>query len=214
MEPRKRAGRLIVLVQLVQDRKRLAPEALAAEEPVAELVVDGVSANAILGQHRGDPLLEFGCRKTVIDGRVHGLAVAGETALACQDFFTLAPRKCIARIDHCGDWQSELPSEFEIPLVVRRHGHDRAGAVANEHVIGDPDRNRLSVHRVDGIAAGEDAGFLLRQIGAVEVAFARGFLAVFLHGGCVIRRRQAIDERMLGAITMYVAPKSVSGRVV
>ena len=39
--------------------------------------------------------------------------------------------------------------EFEVALVVRRHGHDGAGAVADQHVVGDPNRHRLAVDRID-----------------------------------------------------------------
>ena len=69
--------------------------------------------------------------------------------------------------------QVELLREFEIALVVRGHGHDRAGAVAHQHVVGDPDRDLLVVHRIDRVGAGEDAGLLLRQFGPLEIALAR-----------------------------------------
>ena len=49
-----------------------------------------------------------------------------------------------------------------VALVVRRHRHDRARAVLHQHVVRDPDRDRLAVHRVDREAAGEDAVLLLR----------------------------------------------------
>ena len=58
----------------------------------------------------------------------------------------------VARIDDGTDRQAELLGELEVALVVRRHGHDRAGAVADEHVVGDPDRHRLAVHRIDRVA--------------------------------------------------------------
>ena len=83
-----------------------------------------------------------------------------------------------ARRDHADDRQVERLGELEVALVVTGHGHDRAGAVAHQHVVGDPDRDRLAVDRVDGVSAGEDAGLGLGQVGAVEVALARGGLAV------------------------------------
>ena len=70
------------------------------------------------------------------------------------------------------DRQVERLGELEVALVVAGDGHDRAGAVAHQHVVGDPDRDRLAVHRVDGVGAGEDAGLGLGQVGAVEVALA------------------------------------------
>ena len=78
----------------------------------------------------------------------------------------------IAWIDDRLDRQAKLLGEFEVAFVVCRHGHDRAGAVADQHVVGDPDRHRLAVHRIDRVAAGEDAGLFLRQFGAIEIALA------------------------------------------
>ncbi len=41
---------------------------------------------------------------------------------------------------------------------MRGNSHDRAGAVVGQHVVGRPDRQPLAVHRVDRVAAQEDAG--------------------------------------------------------
>ena len=46
------AGRLSVGIELVQDRKRLAPESLPREEPVAELVVHRLAAETLRRQGR------------------------------------------------------------------------------------------------------------------------------------------------------------------
>ena len=59
------------------------------------------------------------------------------------------------------DRQPVALREVEVALVVRGDGHDRAGAVPHQDVVGDPDRDPLVVHRVDGLAAGEDAVLLL-----------------------------------------------------
>ena len=81
------------------------------------------------------------------------------------------PIRClVGRLDNLDDRQIELRGELEIARVVRRHGHDRAGAVAGENVVGNPDRNLLAVDGIDGVGAGEDAGFFLGQFGAFEVA--------------------------------------------
>ena len=65
-------------VELVQDRKRLAPVALAAEEPVAQLVVDLALAAPALGQPFGDLLLEVRGGQTVERPGVDGRAFAAE----------------------------------------------------------------------------------------------------------------------------------------
>ena len=62
---RRRPVGLPSLVQFVQDRERLAPVALPAEEPVAQLVVDLALAQPVLFQPGGDLLLELGRRQAV-----------------------------------------------------------------------------------------------------------------------------------------------------
>ncbi len=54
-------------------------------------------------------------------------------------------------MDDRNDWQLELLREFKVANVVRRYRHDCAGTVADEDVVGDPDRNGLAVDRIDGI---------------------------------------------------------------
>ena len=81
---------------------------------------------------------------------------------------------------------------------MRRHGHDRARAVADQHVIGDPDGDLTAGHGIDRIRAGEDAGLLGVQLGAVHVALACGLLAVAVHVGPLRVGRDARDQRMLG----------------
>ena len=54
------------------------------------------------------------------------------------------------RLNDLHDRQVELGGEFQIARVMRRHGHDRAGAVAGENIIGDPDRDLFPVDRIDG----------------------------------------------------------------
>ena len=52
-----------------------------------------------------------------------------------------------------------------------RHAHDRAGAVAHQDVISDPDRNLFAVRRIDRERAGEHAGLFLGEVGAFEIGF-------------------------------------------
>ena len=72
--------------------------------------------------------------------------------------------------------------KFIIAFVVRRNGHDRAGAVAHQDVVRNPDRNLFVVHRIDGICASEYTRlFGLRR--SIDVAFALYLLDVCLHRG-------------------------------
>ena len=53
--------------------------------------------------------------------------------------------------------------EVEVALVVRRDGHDRAGPVVGQDVVGDVDRQSLAVDGVDRVQARGDAGLLGRR---------------------------------------------------
>ena len=104
--------------------------------------------------------------------------------------------RAVGRRDDLADLDPVALGERVVALVVRGHRHDRAGAVLHQDVVGDPDRDRLAVDRVDGVAAGEDAVLLLRL--ALDRR-ARGRVAhVVGDGGLVLRaRRQLRDQRVL-----------------
>src|SRR5690606_27111378 len=61
-------------------------------------------------------------------------------------------------IDDPANRQVELLREFEIALVMRRHGHNGSGTVARKHIVGDEDGNLLlscwinRVHALDTYA--------------------------------------------------------------
>ena len=107
-----------------------------------------------------------------------GKAFAGEALQRLAAGLPPKPRRL--RRHHLADGQRECAREFPVALVVRRHGHDRAGAVAEQHVVRDPDRDALAVHRIDRKGAGEDAGLFLGEFGALEVALARGAFPILL----------------------------------
>ena len=113
------------------------------------------------------------------------------------------------------DRQPERAGEVQVALVVRGHGHDRAGAVVGQHVVGRPDRDPLAVDRVDRVPAQEHAGLL-----AVGRPAARCRSACAPGSGRRPARRAARARtarrpaRESAATTKNVAPYSVSGRVV
>ena len=55
--------------------------------------------------------------------------------------------------NHDAHRQPERAREVEVALVMRGHGHDRAGAVVGQHVVGRPHRDPLVVDRVNRIPA-------------------------------------------------------------
>jgi hypothetical protein len=68
--------------------------------------------------------------------------------------------------DHGLDRQAVLVSKLEVALVVGGHRHDRAFAVAHEHVVRDPHRQLFPGERVRHLEAGGHALLLdLRELG-------------------------------------------------
>ena len=173
----------------MKDRKGLAPEPLAAEEPVAEFVVHRRPAEAGSGQIASDlgdknPRFQAG-----VGTRRDGPAVASEK------FFAAGAIR-LQRFHHRENLQTEGGGEFEVAIVVGRDGHDRSRAVGGENIIGHPHGNRFPGQGVDAVRAGEDSGFSLRQIGAVQIALAGGRFAVSTDRLPLLGGRQRIDERV------------------
>ena len=95
--------------------------------------------------------------------------------------------------DDLDDGQVERLGELAVALVVRGHGHDRAGAVLHQHVVGDVHGQPLAVDGVRRVEAGEDAGLLL--LGRPLLA-APGRRLLRVRPNVVVV--DALDERMLG----------------
>ena len=81
-----------------------------------------------------------------------------------------------------------------IALIVGRHGHDGPGAVAHQHIVGDPDGNAGLVDRVDRMGAGEDPGLFLGQVGPFEFALVRGGADIAVDRLPLFRGGQRPDE--------------------
>ena len=173
------------------DRKRLAPVALAGEEPVAQLEVHGELALALGGEVGGDLLLGLAGGEAVERSGVHHRSVFGPRLLVDVHGFLGA--------DDLDDGQLEFLGEFPVAFVVRRHGHDGAGAVGDEDVVSRPDGDLRAVDGVDGVGAGEHAGLLLGgEVGALEVGLIADRGDVAFDGVLLGGRGELADERMLG----------------
>ena len=82
---------------------------------------------------------------------------------------------------------------------MRRHGHDRAGAVGDEHIVGGPDGDLGTVDGVDGVGAGEHAGLLLvGKVRTLEVGLVADRGDIAFDGLLLGRGGELADERMLG----------------
>ena len=164
---------------------RLAPVALAGEDPVAQLVVDLRAAEALLLEplgHGRDGGLDA---HAVQEAGVHhyGVLVLAYPGLLGD----------VAALDDLDYGQAELLRELPVALVVARDGHDGARAVAREDVVGDEDGDDLAVHGVDGVDAhGAHAGLVLVELGALEVGLRRG-LGLVLPDLVGVRYRAALE---------------------
>ena len=111
------------------------------------------------------------------------------------------------------DLDAVLVGEGEVALVVRRHAHHGAVAVADQHVVADPHRHLLVGDRVRHGQAGGHALLLLR--GELGLGGAAG-LAFVDEGGDlgVGLARHAAASGCSGATAQKVTPMMVSARVV
>jgi len=121
-------------VRAVDDRDRGAPEALARDQPVTEPVVDLDDAVGVLGE-------ELGRAKLRAD-YVEAVQEAGVDLLAFTD--VRPPSNPLAPVS-CVQPAGRRPTRRRGHARLLRHGHDRAGAVGAEHVVGDVDRHRFAV---------------------------------------------------------------------
>ena len=186
----------------MHNRNRLAPVPLPREQPVAQLVLHRRLAEALRFEPCGDLLLGFGRRQAGDEAGVTGRRRECRLYRMEAASWTIPRRSRLIGTRTAGQRLRRLAartsSRTRSRAVVRRHGHDRAGAVAHQHVVGDPDRDLLVVDRIDRVAAGEDAGLLLLQLRAFQLALLRRLRldSVSTAARCC-RRRDFLDERML-----------------
>jgi hypothetical protein len=138
------------VVGAVDDRDRTAPEPLAREQPVAEPEVDRAPPDR--------PSLE------PLDGALDGVGLSEAVEPLAVDRGAVPDVRLAVelggRLDGADDRQVVRHGEVPVALVLARDGHDRARAVAQQHVVGEVDRHGLVVEGVDRVAAGEHAALL------------------------------------------------------
>ena len=155
----------------------LAPVPLAGEDPIPELVVDLGVADALLLQplgNDGDGPLDGEAVEEVGVDQDAGVILGGEGLL----LYVLAAG------DHLDDLAAELLGKSPVAGVVGGDGHDGAGAVGGEDIVGDKNGNLPTVYRVDGPDALEHHASLFLvsgQLGTLEVALPGGGGGIGLH---------------------------------
>ena len=155
----------------------LAPVTLTAEHPVAQLVVDLVAALAVFFQPGDHLLLGVGDGQAVqeagVDQRAGGHIGKGSLVQVGRG----------VALDHLDDGQAELLGKLPVTGIMGRHGHDGAGAVGGQDVVGNEDGDLGVVDRVDAHDAFQlDAGLFLVQLAALKVALAGGLGLIVLDG--------------------------------
>ena len=153
----------------------------------------------------GDGLLGIGDVEAVegdfVVGGVHENAVFRPAGLARENVFDFHAGGFaglrIGRHD-ANDGQVEFRGEIKVARIMRRNGHDGACAVADENVVGNPDRNLHMVDGIDRVGSRELAGLLLCVFRAGKIGFRAGDFYIFVNSRFTIRRGDFGDERMLG----------------
>ena len=78
-----------------------------------------------------------------------------------------------------------------------RNCHDGSCSITDEYIVCDPDRNLLSVYRIDGIASGEYTCFVLCQIGPLKITLMLCFIDIFLYSFLLLCSSKFFYEAVL-----------------
>ena len=177
----------------VDDGNGCAPVALATHTPVAQAEGGLLLAQTLGGQQLGD----------LVHGGLLGQAIehAGVDAHAAllvgvavgPDF--VGERLTVHR-NHLLDRQLVLERKREVALVVRRHAHHGAVAVAHEHVVADPDLDLRASQRVRDEQAGGHAFLFLR--GELGFGGAAGLAFFDEDGQRRVGQSSVVGQRVLG----------------
>ncbi len=202
------------VVGVVDDRERLAPEPLAAEQPVPQLGGDRARAGVPGLEPADDGVLGLG----------HAHPVQADLVVGAVDRRPLADVRLVfpvlGRLHGPHDGQVEQLGERPVTLVLPGHGHDGPGAVAHQHVVGHEHRDGPAGGGVGRVAADEHAGLLTGLDLALDLGAGAGLAPVggdrLGRGGVAARprrgrggagtghvvrpggRRELVDQGMLG----------------
>ena len=190
-------------VLTVDGRDGVAPIALTTDEPVTQAELDLATAAAHGLEVGHDGSLALGVLAaahagvlTGLDQRalgsvsaipVDGLGMEGIDGLAAG----LDGSTVLIVQDDRNDRQVVLAGKLKVALVAAGNGHDGAGAVVGNDIIGNPHGNLLAVDGVHHVAAGKGTVLLECALGTLDGGDMLGVLDDLGHGLLVLR---ALDE--------------------
>ena len=134
-----------------------------------------------------DDLVERGAVGLAVEARVgvHDAPVARVRQLVVD---VLRP------LDHAPDLQAEFGGERVVAIVVTGDGHDRAGPVLHQHVVGDEHRDALAVDRIDDRAPQRDAGLLALDVPALFLGLRQRAVDVLVDRLLVLGARRELEH--------------------
>ena len=196
----------------VDGRDGVAPIALAGNEPVAQTELD-LTTTAAHGLEVGhDRSLALGVLAAAHTGVLAGLdqrALGSMGAIPVDglgmegiDGLTVSLDGCAVVIvqDDRHDRQIILACELKVALVAAGNGHDGAGAVVGNNVVGNPHGDLLAVDRVHHVAAGKGTVLLEGALGTFDGGDMLGVLDDLGHGLLVLRTLdELVQTRVLGS---------------
>ena len=177
-------------VRAVNQRNRLAPVTLTVKGPVLHLELHTRVADALLREE-----FEHARNRILLVGHTVQEVGVNHDAVAAVGFLLE-----IAALNDRDNLSAEALCELVVALVVRRHRHNRAGAVAHHDIVRNENRNLLAADRIDGRNAFDaDTCLVLDELGALKLGFTGSLLAVNEHGVHVFDlRRELVNQRVLG----------------
>ena len=190
-------------VLAVDGRDGIAPVALAADEPVAQAELD-LATTAAHGLEVGhDGSLALGVLAAAHTGVLAGLdeRALGSVGTIPVDVLGMEGIDGLAAgldgsavvivQDDRHNRQVILAGELKVALVATGNGHDGAGAVVGNDVVGNPHGDLLAVDGVYHVAAGKGTVLLEGALGTLDGRDMLGVLDDLGHGLFVLR---ALDE--------------------
>ena len=176
----------------VNHRNRRPPIPLPGNQPVPQPVRSRPPATAVLFNIVGNSRLAFLVGHPVI------LAGIGHKAFA-QVRRRRFPSVPLQRRNHRAYRQTVFPGKSQIPVIVGRHPHHRAGAVGSQHIVGSENRNPLPVQPVDSVGTQGNPGLFLVRGHPLNFRSPPGLADILLHRRPLPLGSQRRHQGMLGS---------------